>query len=65
MNARASQIEAIRALGYNEQEAHFLCLVAIHSGRPTGFQQKRQGLAEGRITNAKTCSKDRREVVRG
>jgi len=32
MNARASQIEAIRALGYNEQEAHFLCLVAIHSG---------------------------------
>jgi hypothetical protein len=32
MNDHAPQVEAIRALGYTESEAHFLYLVATHSG---------------------------------
>lgn len=32
MNSGQPQIDALRALGYSEQESRFLCLVATHSG---------------------------------
>lgn len=65
-----SQIQAIQALGYNRQEAQFLCLVALHSGyfvrrqflRHTGAQrgQRAQDFIDELIERGHAC----REVFR-